>query len=80
MFTFNGAGPATLADAIALVDAELGSDGNGADGDAVVFEYIGNSYIYVDGGAGADLVVKLTGVTGLTGLDAVGTTNNLYVF
>ena len=80
LFTFNGAGPATLADAIALVDAELGSDGNGADGDAVVFEYIGNSYIYVDGGAGADLVVKLTGVTGLTGLDEVGTTNNLYVF
>ncbi len=81
LFTFNGAGPATLADAIALVDAELGSDGNGADGDAVVFEYIGNSYIYVDGGTnGADLVVKLTGVTGLTGLDEVGTTNNLYVF
>jgi hypothetical protein len=80
LFTFNGTGPATLAAAIALVDAELGSDGNGADGDAVVFEYIGNSYVYVDGGAGADLVVKLTGVTGLTGLSEVGTTDNLYVF
>jgi hypothetical protein len=80
LFTFNGAGPATLDDAITLVDNELGSDGNGVDGDAVVFEYLGNSYVYVDGGAGADTVVQLTGVTGLTGLDEVGATNNLYVF
>lgn len=75
LFTFNGAGPATLDDAITLVDNQLSNAG-----DAVVFEYIGNSYIYVDGGSNADLVVKLTGVTGLTGLDEVGTTDNLYVF
>lgn len=74
-FTFNGTGPATLADAISAVDTQLTTAG-----EAVVFEYVGNSYVYVDGGAGADLVVKLTGITGLTGLDEVGTTNNLYVF
>jgi hypothetical protein len=71
LFTFNGAGPATLADAIALVDGQLT-----VAGDAVVFEYIGNSYVFVDGGP----VVKLTGVTGLTGLDEVGVTDQLYVF
>jgi len=80
LWTFNGTGPATLAAAIGAIDAVLGSDGAGADGDAVVFEYIGNSYVYVDGGAGADTTIQLTGVTGLAGLDEVGTANNLYVF
>ncbi len=73
--TFNGAGPATLADAIALVDTQIAVDGQ-----AVVFEYIGNSYVFVGNDAGTDIVVKLAGVTGLAGLDEVGATNLLYVF
>jgi hypothetical protein len=44
-----------------------------------VFEYIGNSYVFVQGG-GTDVVVQLAGVTGLSGLGEVGTTDNLYVF
>lgn len=72
--TFNGAGPATLADAITAVDTQLATDG-----EAVVFEYVGDSYIFVQDGA-TDVVVKLTGVTGLNGLDEVGTSDNLYVF
>ncbi|KXS36825.1 MAG: SEF [Halomonadaceae bacterium T82-2] len=82
LFTFEGTGPSTLDAAIAAVDAQLGSDGAGAgaDGDAVAFEYLGNSYAYVDGGASADTVIQLTGVTGLSGLDEVGTADQLYVF
>lgn len=75
LFTFEGTGPATLAAAISAVDTQLTTDG-----DAVVFEYIGNSYVFVNNDTTNDIVVKLTGVTGLTGLDEVGTSNNLYVF
>ena len=74
-FTFNGTGPATLADAISAVDTQLTTNG-----DAVVFEYVGNSYVFVNNDAGSDIVVKLAGVTGLAGLDEVGTANTLYVF
>ena len=45
-----------------------------------MFEYIGNSYVFVNDDVGADMVVKLAGVTGLSGLDEVGVTNQLYVF
>lgn len=74
-FTFNGTGPATLADAIYAVDTKLTTAG-----DAVVFEYVGNSYVFVDNGTDSDIVVKLAGVTGLAGLDEVGIANTLYVF
>lgn len=75
LLTFNGTGPATLDAALALVATQLGNLNVGA---AVVFEYVGNSYVYVDNAT--DVVVKLAGVTGLTGLGEVGTTDNLYVF
>lgn len=74
-FSFEGTGPATLAAAIAAVDAQLL-----VAGDAVVFEYIGNSYVFVNDDVGTDMVVKLAGVTGLAGLDEVGATNQLYLF
>ena len=52
--------------------------------EAVVFEYVGNSYIYAEGatnGGADDVLIKLTGVTGLAGLDDVnGAGTNLYVF
>ena len=74
LLSFEGTGPATLAAAISTVDGQVTTTG-----DAVVFEYIGNSYVFVQGG-GTDVVVQLAGVTGLSGLDEVGTTDNLYVF
>ncbi|MDI3489990.1 MAG: hypothetical protein PWP11_1267 [Thauera sp.] len=77
LVTFTGAGPATLAAAIALFDAELSIN------EAVVFNFAGTNYIY---GAGAavgdttdDLLVKLTGVTDITGLDVAGA-GNIYLF
>ncbi len=76
LWTFNGAGPATLAAAVAAIDVVLGDDV------AVVFEYIGNSYVFIgdDTNAADEMVIQLTGVTGLTGLDNVTGTDNLYVF
>jgi hypothetical protein len=79
VLTFSGAGPATLADAIAIADAALGSDASGTDGDAVVFEYVGNTYAYVDGGSSTDIVVQLTGITGVTNFVEDGTSNNFFI-
>jgi hypothetical protein len=78
LFTFNGAGASTLAAAVQIVVGAI------AVNEAVVFEFIGNSYIFAegstDGGVG-DVLIKLTGVTGLTGLDDVNAAGtNLYVF
>lgn len=76
--TFKGAGPATLADAVTYVQALI--DAN----EAAVFEYVGKSYIFAEGatdGAGDDVLIELTGVTGLNGLDVVNNTaGTLYVF
>jgi hypothetical protein len=63
VLTFTGAGPSTL-DA-ALVIANAAAD---AAGEVLVFEYLGNSYVFNQTGAAADIVVKLTGVTGITNL------------
>ncbi|MEM5542951.1 hypothetical protein WNY61_09380 [Sulfitobacter sp. AS92] len=71
--TFLGAGPSTLDEAIQFVDAL----GLGAD-EVVAFEYIGDTYLFNEGGTAAvavdadDSVVKLTGVTGI---EALGATN-----
>lgn len=62
VLTFTGAGPATLDAAIAIAD--LAADAT----KALVFEYIGNSYVFVDGAT--DTLVKLTGVTGVTNFAA----------
>ena len=69
LFTFNGAGPATLADAITAVTAVTAAN------EAVVFQYLSNSYLSVDGVG----VVELEGMTGLLGVDTVGATNDLYL-
>jgi hypothetical protein len=61
--TFGGAGPATLTAAIAIADALAN-----AAGEVLVFEYLGNSYVFNQTGAAADIVVKLTGVTGITNI------------
>lgn len=72
VLTFTGAGPATLADAISI--ANLAADTNG---EAVVFEYVGNSYVFVQGTT--DIVVQLTGITGVTNFVEDGTSNNFFI-
>jgi hypothetical protein len=80
--TWLGAGPATIAAAVGLLDTTLADDA------AVVFDFAGTYYIYgagasAAGGSGADttddLLVKLAGVTDVTGLDAAGA-GNIYLF
>ena len=77
LLTFSGAGPTTLAQAIAQADTAIT-----ADGAAVVFEYIGNSYVFIndDTAPANEMTVKLAGATGLNGLDNVDGTNDLYIF
>jgi hypothetical protein len=74
VLTFTGTGPSTLDAAFALADAAT----VGAVGDTVVFEYLGNSYVFVQGSTtagvtAADTVIKLVGVTGITAIGETGT-------
>ena len=83
VLTFTGAGPATLDAAIAIADAFAETKG-----ETVLFQYLGDSYVFSQGvthanaGVGglgavsaADVLVKLTGVTGVTNLVETGTDN-----
>lgn len=72
VLTFTGAGPADLAAAILIADAAAETVG-----EVVVFEYLGNSYVFQQGAA--DLIVKLTGITGVTQLGEVGTTDTFFL-
>ncbi len=72
VLTFTGAGPATLADAISI--ANLAAE---TAGEAVVFEYVGNSYVFVQGTT--DIAVQLTGITGVTNFVEDGTSNNFFI-
>ena len=79
--TFTGAGPTTLDGAIALAGTAAGA----AAGGAVVFQYLNDSYIFVNGADAAtaisatDFLVKLTGTTGITALVEDGTSNTLVI-
>lgn len=75
LLTFQGTGPATLADAITAANTAAGV----TVGSSLVFQYINDSYVFIQGGA-TDTIVKLVGTTGLHGLSEVGATDNLYVF
>ncbi|WP_422018784.1 beta strand repeat-containing protein [Roseibium sp.] len=70
--TFLGAGPTTLDEAITQVDTAVTTANS-----AVVFEYVGNSYVFIEN-AGGDTVVKLTGTTGVTEVGVNGDAN-LYI-
>lgn len=70
--SFLGAGPTTLDAAIGFVNA-LGVAANSA----VVFNYLGDSYAFIEAGAN-DQVVKLVGVTGVTEL-AVNASGDAYI-
>jgi hypothetical protein len=73
VLTFTGAGPATLADAIGI--ANLAAE---TAGEAVAFEYVGNSYVFVQDGS-TDIVVQLTGITGVTNFVEDGASNNFFI-
>jgi hypothetical protein len=71
VLSFSGTGPSTLAAAALTADGAAATAGN-----ALVFEYLGNSYVFVQGGAvgtADDTLVQLTGVTGITNLGETGT-------
>lgn len=78
--TFTGTGPTTLEAALALANTAAG----GTNGNAVAFQYINDTYVFVEGGSNAgtlvsDVVIKLTGVTGATSLNEVGATDVLFL-
>ena len=72
VLTFTGAGPATLADAIAIANSFADTAGETA-----LFQYIGDSYVFVQGGT--DTVVKLVGITGVTNFVESTTADNFFI-
>ncbi len=73
LLTFLGAGPSTLEQAVDIAAAAAGAN------EAVVFEYVGNSYIYGEDGVNDGVLIKLAGMTDVGGLDAIAA-GELYVF
>lgn len=77
IYTFIGAGPANLNAAVVQIAGDIGANA------AVVFDFAGTKYLYaegaVDGISGDEVLLKLTGVTDIAGLDAAGA-GNLYLF
>lgn len=74
VLSFSGTGPTTLAEAAGLADAAVGA----TVGTAVVFEYLGNSYVFVQGGA-TDTLVQLAGVTGVKNFVENGATDTFFI-
>jgi len=68
--TFNSADDTLLERVIAVADAIKEATGGTSAGDFAYFEFDGNSYVFVSDGTnqltGGDVLIKLTGVTGLT--------------
>lgn len=74
LLTFLGAGPQTLAQAVETAKGALG------DNEAVVFQYIDNSYVLAQEAADDHALIKLSGTTDLGGLATLGADSNLFVF
>lgn len=83
ILTFTGAGVTTLDGAIGIANSAAD-----AVGEAVVFKYLNDSYVFVQGGSttegevtthAADIVVKLTGVTGITNFAEIGDTDSFFI-
>lgn len=75
VLTFTGAGPATLDAAVVIAN-------NAAEtaGEAVVFQYLNDTYVFVQaGGVLDDTVVKLTGITGVTNFAASTTADHFFI-
>jgi hypothetical protein len=74
VLSFTGAGPSTLADAVGLADGAATVAGS-----AVVFEYLGNSYVFVQGDVAADTVVQLAGITGIKNFAEDGAPDHFFI-
>lgn len=70
---FLGAGPSTLDQAIGFADALVGTDNQ-----AAIFEYVGNSFVFIQDSVNGDSVVELAGVTGVDSLNT-NADANLYI-
>ncbi|WP_182915853.1 DUF4214 domain-containing protein [Massilia cavernae] len=68
---FTGAGPTDLGSALAI--ANLAAE---TPGELVVFEYVGRSYAFLQG---SDLAVQLVGVTGVTHIAEVGSSDTFFI-
>lgn len=71
VLTFTGTAPASVAAAIAIADAAAETAG-----EVVVFEYLGNSYVFQQ--AATDIVVRLTGTANVTNLVEAGADSNTF--
>ncbi|WP_322993540.1 hypothetical protein [Limnohabitans sp.] len=84
VLTFTGAGPATLAAALVIAD-----DFADVKGETVAFQYLGDTYVFAQGDAAHvvgivdvsanDVLVKLTGVSGVTNLTEVVGTDSFFL-
>ena len=68
VLTFSGAGPADLNAAFVIANAAAETTG-----EVLVFNYLGDSYVFEQGGLATDTVVKLVGTTGITNIVETGT-------
>ena len=73
VLTFTGAGPSDLTAAIAIADAAADTAG-----EAVAFEFLGNTYAFVQDGV-TDTLVQLVGITGVTNFAEGTTTDNFFI-
>ena len=68
VLTFSGAGPADLNAAFVIANAAAETAG-----EVLVFNYLGDSYVFEQGGLATDTVVKLVGTIGITNIVETGT-------
>lgn len=72
----------TLAERITAVDAAIVAGGAATDGQAAIFEFNGDTYVFIsegtDGVGAGDALIKLVGVTGLTD-STINGGNNLLI-
>lgn len=69
---FLGTGPTTLAEAISFVDAALATDD-----EAAVFDYLGDSYVFINDDTNGDTVIQLADLTGVSELGV--SSGNLFI-
>lgn len=77
LLSFTGGAPASLADALAVARAAAA-----ADNATLVFQYLGDSYVFGERSNATvsdDVLIKLEGTTGLSGLDTYAA-NSVYLF
>lgn len=72
VLTFTGAGPANLTAAVDIAVLAAADAG-----EVVVFEYLGDSYVFAHGTT--DVVVKLVGTIGITAVGEVGITDTFFI-